>query len=125
MKKAVAVVILAVSLAVVMAFSLGAQEGKPNLKVGDERYVCNCGEKCACLTLSSSEGKCTCGSDMVKAKVMKLEKGNAVFKAAGWNYEKAFKTTGKYACSCAPGCKCGTISQNPGKCTCGSELKKI
>ena len=107
------------------AFALAAEKGALDLKVGDERYVCNCGEKCPCNTISSNEGKCTCGSDMVKAAVTKVEKGKATFKAAGWDKERTFKTVGKYACGCSPDCKCGTISQNPGKCTCGSKMKKI
>ena len=107
------------------AFALAAEKGALDLKVGDERYVCNCGEKCPCNTISSNEGKCTCGSDMVKATVTKVEKGKATFKAAGWEKERTFKTVGKYTCNCSPDCKCGTISQNPGKCTCGSKMKKI
>jgi hypothetical protein len=70
-------------------------------------------------------GKCTCGNDMVKAKVVKIEKGKADFKAEGWQKERSFKIIGKYACNCSPECKCGTISQNPGKWTCGSEMKKV
>lgn len=124
MKKAW-VVISIVLLMVVAAFSFAAEKGKLDLKVGDERYVCNCGEKCACNTISMSEGKCTCGNDMVKAKVVKVEKGKANFKTEGWQKERTFKTIGKYACDCSPDCKCGTISQNPGKCNCGTEMKKI
>ena len=123
--KKVWVILPMVLVMAVVAFALAAESGKLSLKVGDERYVCNCGEKCACNTISMNEGKCTCGSDMVKAKVTKVEKGKASFKAAAWEKERSFKTVGKYVCNCAPGCKCGTISQNPGKCTCGTEMKKI
>ena len=42
--------------------------GKIDLKVGDEVYACGCGESCPCYTVSRSPGKCTCGSDLVKAK---------------------------------------------------------
>ena len=107
------------------SFVLAAEKGTLTLKVGDERYVCNCGEKCPCNTISNNEGKCTCGSDMVKAKVTKVEKGKAMFKAANWEKERTFKTIGKYKCGCSPDCKCETISQNPGKCTCGSKMQKI
>jgi len=124
MKRALVVFSMVFVMAMV-AFSLAAEKGKLDLKVGDERYVCNCGEKCACNTISMSQGKCTCGSDMVKAKVVKVETGKASFKAEGWQKERSFKTIGKYACNCSPDCKCGTISQNPGKCTCGSEMKKL
>ncbi len=124
MKKALIGFSIVFVLAIV-TFSMGAEKGKLDLKVGDERYVCNCGEKCACKTISMSQGKCACGNDMVKAKVAKVEKGKANFKAVGWDKERSFKTVAKYVCSCAPDCKCGTISQNPGKCACGAEMKKI
>ncbi len=124
MKKAFVVFAVLVVLAIV-AFSFAAEKSKLSFKVGDERYVCNCGEKCACNTISMNQGKCTCGNDMVKAKVVKVEKGKANFKAEGWQKERTFKTIAKYACNCSPDCKCGTISQNPGKCTCGSDLKKL
>ena len=124
MKKALVVFSMVIVMAMV-AFSLAAEKGKLDLKVGDERYVCNCGEKCACNMISMNQGKCTCGNDMVKAKVVKVEQGKASFKAEGWQKERSFKTIGKYACNCSPDCKCGTISQNPGKCTCGSEMKKL
>jgi hypothetical protein len=124
MKRALVVTSIVLIMAVAV-FSLAAEKSKLSLKVGDERYVCNCGEKCACNTISMNPGKCTCGNDMVKAKVVKVEKGKADFKAEGWQKERSFKTIGKYACNCSPECKCGTISQNPGKCTCGSEMKKV
>ena len=123
MKKIVMLFPLAFFCLAVFAFA--AEKGALDLQVGDERYVCNCGEKCPCNTISSNEGKCTCGNDMVKAKVVKVEPGKAVFNAAGWEKERTFKTVGKYKCACSPDCKCGTISQNPGKCTCGSKMKKI
>jgi hypothetical protein len=113
---------------VAMAFAVSASagsKGKMDLKVGDEIYACNCGEKCPCNTMSRNPGKCTCGTDMVKAKVMKVENGKAHLKAPEWEKERIFKTVGKYACDCGPKCKCDTISQNPGKCTCGAEMKKV
>ncbi len=110
---------------VVAAFGFAADKSKLDLKVGDERYACTCSDKCACNTISMNQGKCTCGTDMVKAKVVKVEKEKAIFKAEGWQKERTFKTIGKYVCDCSPDCKCGTISQNPGKCTCGADLKKI
>ncbi len=119
------VVIFTVLLIIVAVFSFAAEKNKLDLKVGDERYVCNCSGKCPCNTISNNPGNCTCGNEMVKAKVVKVAKGTADFKAAKWEKERTFKTIGKYVCDCAPGCKCGTISQNPGKCTCGTELKKV
>jgi hypothetical protein len=107
------------------AVALAGTFGKMDLKVGDEVYACNCGADCPCQTMSRSPGKCTCGKDMVKAKVMKVEEGQVMLKADSWEKERPFKTTGKYACACGPDCKCNTISQNPGKCPCGNEMKKV
>lgn len=115
--------VLGVTMALVLSAYAGSN-GKMDLKVGDEVYACNCGEKCPCNTLSRNPGKCTCGKELVKAKVTKVEEGKAYLMAKGWEKERVFKTTGKYACNC-PGCKCGTISQNPGKCSCGVEMKKV
>jgi hypothetical protein len=124
MKRTLIVLLMIVMLVSVVSV-IAAEKEKLDLKVGDERYVCNCGEKCACNTISTNEGKCSCGKDMVKAKVVKVDKGKADFMAEGWKKERSFKTVAKYSCNCSPDCKCGTISQNPGKCTCGSEMKKI
>ena len=44
-------------------------------KVGDELYVCACGEGCPCDTMSRNAGQCSCGKDMVKTKVTKVEEG--------------------------------------------------
>ena len=119
-------VVLAVGFTLAFAaFALADSTGKMDLKVGDEVYACNCGEKCACNTMSRNPGNCTCGKEMVKAKVTKVEEGKVYLMAKGWDKERVFKTTGKYACACGPDCKCDTISQNPGKCTCGSEMKKV
>lgn len=71
MKRALVVFSMAFVMAMVV-FSFAAEKGKLDLKVGEERYVCNCGEKCACKTISMNQGKCTCGNDMVKAKVVKV-----------------------------------------------------
>ena len=99
------------------------KNGQMKLKVGDEVYVCGCGEGCPCMTMSKSPGKCTCGKDLVKAKVTKVEKGKATVMVNG--KEQVFPTKGKYACACGPECKCETISQSPGKCGCGADMKPV
>jgi hypothetical protein len=119
---------IAFVLGLIMVFAIPAfadSKGTMDLKVGDEVYACNCGEKCPCNTMSKNPGNCTCGNPMVKAKVTKVEKGKAYLKAEGWEKERVFKTEGKYTCDCGPDCKCNTISQNPGKCTCGAEMKAV
>jgi hypothetical protein len=99
--------------------------GKMDLKVGDEVYACNCGADCPCNTMARMPGKCTCGKEMVKAKVLKVEKGQVMLKADSWEEPRPFKTTAKYACACGADCKCEAISQNPGKCPCGKEMEKV
>ncbi len=90
-------------------------------KVGDELYVCACGEGCLCDTLSRSPGQCTCGKDMVKTKVTKVEKGKITVESR----KKPFVSVGKYVCDCGPDCKCDTISQNSGNCTCGKKMVEV
>ena len=94
-----------------------------DLKVGEEVYACNCGSQCPCNTLSRNAGKCTCGVDLVKATVKSVGNGTAVLLVSG--EERTFKTVGKYACACGLQCPCNTISQNPGKCACGVEMKAV
>ena len=122
MRKTVLLTIIVLFCAAVV---FAGSTGKMELKVGDEIYACNCGADCPCNTMSLKEGKCTCGKDMVKAKVMSVEEGRVMLKADSWDKERSFKTTGKYVCDCGPDCKCDTISQNPGKCPCGKEMKKV
>jgi len=100
-----------------------AESGKLELKAGDEIYVCNCGEMCDCGSVSLKEAKCTCGKEMVKVTVARVDKGMAYYMQDG--KERSIKTAGKYACACGPDCKCGMISQKPGKCGCGVEMKKV
>lgn len=120
--------ILAIGLALVFVFVAASLSfaavvnGKIDVKKGDEVYVCGC-EKCPCMTMSRSAGKCSCGKDLVKGTVAKVEKGKAYVMVDG--KEKAFKTTGKYVCPCGAGCPCDTISQKPGKCGCGKDLMPV
>ena len=121
MKKVLLVVVgILFTLGLVSTVSFAATS-KMNVKVGDEIYVCNCGEACDCDTISRNPGNCTCGKPLVKAKVTKVEKGMIYVEGQ----TKGFKSVGKYACACGPACKCDTISQKPGKCTCGKEMKKV
>ncbi len=118
-------VVLVTLFSLMMVAAAFAESGKMDLKVGDEVYVCNCGPACPCNTMSRKEGKCTCGNQMVKAKVTKVEKDTAIVQAEGWDKPRVVKTLGKYMCACGPTCNCGTISQNPGKCVCGNEMKPV
>lgn len=124
MKKTVMLTAVLMIVAFV-ALSFAAGKAKMELKAGDEIYACNCGEACKCDTMSKNAGNCTCGKEMVKAKVTKVDGDKAMLKAEKWEKEREFKTTGKYVCACGEACKCDGISQNPGKCSCGKEMKKI
>jgi len=121
MKKAV--VLLAVLTLVMVAVAFAANP-KPVFKIGNEVYACNCGETC-CQTISKKEGKCPCGKDMVKAKVTGTVKGEVTLMAAGWEKDRVFSTEAKYVCNCGKKCDCDTISQKPGKCPCGKEMKAV
>lgn len=97
-----------------------------SLKVGDEVFVCGCGEKCPCDTLSNKGGRCTCAREikpMVKAKVQSVEDDSTVLSIDGM--DRPVITKPKYVCGCASDCNCETASQTPGNCTCGAELKKV
>lgn len=120
----IAVVVLLVAALASLCVAAGSR-GKMELKAGDEIYACACGEACACLTMSNNAGKCTCGKDMVKAKVSSIEDGKAMLKAEAWDKPRPFKLAAQYACACPPECTCNTQSQNPGKCTCGKDMKKV
>ena len=98
-----------------------ADKTKMTAKVGDQLYVCGCGEGCPCETMSRNPGQCTCGKDLVKTKVTKVEKGMITVESR----KKPFISVAKYVCDCGPDCKCDTISQNPGNCTCGKKMKMV
>jgi hypothetical protein len=125
MKKSLHLVLIAVLSLMMVGVAFAATPGKMDLKVGEEVYVCNCGPSCPCLTMSMKEGNCTCGNKMAKAKVTKVEKDVAYVQAEGWEKPRAFPTQGRYMCACGPSCNCNMISQNPGKCVCGENLKPV
>jgi hypothetical protein len=123
MKKSLLILAVVFSL-VAVAVALAANS-KPVFKVGQEVYACNCGVECPCNTIANHPGKCVCGKEMVKAKVVSVAKGKVMLLAEGWEKPRPFKTAAKYACACGPKCDCDAISQKPGKCPCGTEMKKV
>src|SRR4030042_6775383 len=115
------VLIFTIVFPLVLASLAFADKTEMTAKVGDELYVCACGEGCPCDTMSRNAGQCSCGKDMVKTKVTKVEKGKITVESRG----KPFISKGKYACDCGPDCKCDTLSQNPGNCTCGKKMVEV
>lgn len=125
MKKTFGISLLAVIATVFFALAVYAalEHGAIKLAPGDEVYACGCGDSCACKTISRKPGKCTCGEDLVKAKVVKVMEGTAVLEING--KEETFPTVGKYACACGAECNCDTISQSPGICACGNPMEPV
>ena len=87
-------------LILMVVFALGfatfaiADKTKMTAKVGDELYVCACGEGCPCDTMSKSAGQCTCGKDMVKTKVTKVEADDT----AGYPLSRVRRLANNKAC---------------------------
>lgn len=125
MKKTIGMSLLAVLATVFFAVVVYGtlEHGTIKLAPGDEIYACACGASCPCRTMSRHPGKCTCGHALIKAKVVKVAEGMAVLNVNG--KEETFPLTGKYACACGGGCNCDTISQHPGKCTCGTPMAPV
>ena len=115
------VLIFAIVFCLALSTFALADKTKMKVKVGDELYVCACGEGCPCDTMSRNAGQCSCGKDMVKTKVTKVEKGMITVESR----KKPFVSVAKYVCDCGPDCKCDTISQNPGNCTCGKKMVEV
>ncbi|NVN89626.1 MAG: hypothetical protein HXX11_03400 [Desulfuromonadales bacterium] len=115
---------LFVACMVLVAVVAFADKAQPLFKKGDVVYVCGCGDGCPCKTMSHREGTCACGKALEKGVVSSVAGDTAVVRVG--DRDLNFVTKGKYACACGgKGCGCGTISQKPGKCGCGSEMKKV
>lgn len=113
---------LSVTLMLLVAVVAFADKSVPSFKKGDAVFACTCGDSCACKTISRKEGKCGCGSALGKGVVSSANSNEITVKVGDKNFH--FPAKAKYTCACGDGCKCGTISQKPGKCGCGSEMKK-
>jgi len=122
MKKGIIAIVVALTFALA-ASVVYADKELPVYKKGDAVYVCACGESCDCMTMSRKAGQCSCGNEMAKTEVDKVEDGKIYVKVKG--KVQTFPAKAKYACACGDGCKCGTVSQKPGKCSCGTEMKKV
>jgi hypothetical protein len=93
-------------------------------KVGDRVFVCGCAEGCDCDTISRKPCQCSCGKDLVAAKVTGVSHETVTVKADNWEKARVLKTAGGYRCTHGKGCSCDTMSQKPAKCPCGDQLRK-
>jgi len=135
MKKAIIVAVCVLFVAAAVGMVVAADKSKVY-------YVCNCGEKCNCNSVSKEPGKCTCGKEMAAMHVLEIEKGTGVFCQCGADCTcersktdatkcgcgkpvKVVSLKGKYACACGSACNCGAISDKPGKCGCGKDMQKV
>lgn len=73
----------------------------------DILYVCNCGPDCACGSVSAEPGTCSCGSELVKAHLLRMD-GNVAT-----------------VCTCSGDCTCKLDPADPTKCTCGQPVKQV
>ncbi|MEI7817143.1 MAG: hypothetical protein WCI45_08115 [Desulfuromonadales bacterium] len=119
-KRLISLFVTGLLLFAVVAF---ADKTLPVYKKGDSVYVCTCGDSCDCKTMANKEGKCGCGNALGKGVVSSVSKDKVAVKVDGNNLN--FPAKAKYACACGDGCICGTVSQKPGKCGCGTEMKKV
>jgi len=111
----------------------------------DVLYTCNCGPECKCNTVSTKPGNCACGAPLKWGHVLKSEGDEVILcqcaegcqckgldpndptKCACGNPVKRvnLKGTGVYYCNCGGSCQCNTVSDKPGLCKCGMQLKKV
>ncbi len=91
-------------------------------QAGDEVYACNCGKDCACQGMAKKPGNCACGREMVRARIVRSAGDSAILISDAWGGMRTFKTVGRYSCNCPDG-NCGMVSQQPGNCHCGVEMK--
>ena len=121
MRKGIVLAVMALFLAfAVVAF---ADKELPVYKEGDKVFVCGCGSGCDCFTVSRKAGKCICGKPLAQTVVDRVADGKIYVKVK--DEELVFPAKAKYTCACGEGCTCGTISQKPGKCACGNEMKEV
>ena len=132
--------------ACVLIIGLGsAQANSTDSERRDVLYTCNCGPECTCNSVSTQPGDCSCGKPMKWGHVIKTEGNEAILcqcgegcKCSGLDEKDPTKCkcgtavkrvnlagTGIYFCNCGGSCTCNVVSDKPGKCKCGMDLKKV
>lgn len=135
-----AVVVLALAAGCASKRGTGAPGGRQ-----DVLHTCNCGPQCKCNVVSTTPGKCACGTALKWGHLLRVEGNvgtlcqcNAGCTCGGLDPKDPAKCvcgtpvkrvnlagTGIYFCNCGGACSCNTVSPAPGKCKCGMELKKV
>ena len=114
----------------------------PNRAKGGALYLCGCGADCKCATVTVKPGKCGCGKDLVAVHPLKVEADSVLACSCGAECKctlddkdaakcgcgkpirkVALKGSGLYYCACGGTC-CVIISDMPGQCNCGKNLKR-
>jgi hypothetical protein len=126
-----------VGLSATTSWTAGPSSGQVDV------YACDCEEGCPCPSPYQEPGKCECGLDLAKMRVLKIDAGTAYLckcddekcpcrfdpadpgKCGCGSPVKEIKTKGRYVCACGPDCGCNSISVTPGKCACGKPMKKV
>ncbi|MBF0345751.1 MAG: hypothetical protein HQL06_16170 [Nitrospirae bacterium] len=84
------------------------EKGGASVKEGSVVYVCDCGKDCHCKDeVSTQPGKCSCGHERVPMHVLKIDGNETVL------------------CTCGKDCQCKLDPNDPAKCTCGKQVKKV
>ena len=141
MKRGRVLFCLVLSVLLLAAFMVSAKAAEER---HDVLYTCDCGPQCKCNSMSTKPGDCKCGKPMKWGHVIKTEGNDAILcmcaegckcsgldpkdpsKCACGNPVKrvSLKGTGIYFCNCGGSCTCNTVSDTPGTCKCGMDLKK-
>jgi hypothetical protein len=120
------------------------EKGKASAR-SDVLYTCNCGAECKCNSASTKPGNCKCGKPMAWGHVIRIEGDQAVLCMCGEGCQckgldpkdstkcncgtpvkkVSLKGTGVYFCNCGGSCECNNVSDKPGKCNCGMDLKRV
>lgn len=142
MKRGGALFCLVLSVLLLAAFMVSAKAAEER---HDVLYTCNCGPQCNSSSVSTKQEDCKCGRPMQWGHVIKTEGNDAILclcaegckcsgldpkdpsKCACGNPVKrvSLKGTGIYFCNCGGSCTCNTVSDKPGRCKCGMDLKKV
>ena len=121
-----------------------AAPAKPEMKAPAAPMTAMCYSCDKCHMMSMAAGKCPmCGEEMTAKHVVAVKNGKAMLCTCGAACKCTMKDgdmtkcscgkpmgevslKGKYMCACGAACpKCHAISDKPGKCECGMDMKLV